>query len=422
MSNLLLHIKDYILNNYGLVTNKREDDLIKEFIDLKKIALFDYLNKELIQELINLLTINETYFFRDKNQLNFFKDSCHKLFFKEKKLNIWSIACSSGEEVYTISMILEDINIKSENTIIHGFEINTNHLLKAKNAIYSSWSFRGMDNFYIDNCFEKVGKDKYKVIDKISKNTFFHSFNIKKDLFDPNILRKYGKPDIIFCRNVLMYFDKNIIFDISNKIFELINEEGFLITAIQEIPMFKNTRMKPISSHDTYILYKNNPVVKTTQTRLIKINELKTKIESTKKETEVENIQDIYKQIIATIEKGDTEKSSELIQNQISKDKNNFILYYLESLNYYLCSQFSKAEIYIKKAMFLNNQSDLLNYHYGNIYFSNKDYKKAIIHFKIAKKLINKESNNLELVNIDFNEFKEAIDIMINSLEVKENV
>lgn len=168
------------------------------------------------QRLTDLLTINETYFFRDFPQLQAFAEHC-LLDLAEAKakrgdltMNIWSAGCSTGEEPYTLAIILFEMldNFPSWNIKILASDIDFTVLDKAKKGIYGDRSLRDMPSSYLRRHFRERSDSLYSVSKQIRKMVRFEHINLS----DKNEIRKKRGFDFIFCRNVLIYFD-----DVSRK-------------------------------------------------------------------------------------------------------------------------------------------------------------------------------------------------------------
>ncbi len=187
-----------------------------------------------------LLTVGETYFFREKPAVQLFAKTIIpeliEISVKEKrKIRIWSAGCSSGEEPYTLVMLLKENFpwVNPDDLEILATDINENSINKAKNGIYSDWSFRGIDNNLIKKYFTRTGT-KYIISDKIKEMVKFKIHNLSKDsyLFDET---KRNKWDIILCRNVLMYFTPEIIKYCAQNFHASLNEGGWFITSQVEL-------------------------------------------------------------------------------------------------------------------------------------------------------------------------------------------
>ena len=167
------------------------------------------------QNLIEILTVNETYFFRDFPQLESFAEYCledvaqKKILKKDKKIRIWSAACSTGEEPYTIAIILKEMLDWSHSWQIEitASDIDTVVLEKAKKGFYTSRSLREVPNEYLKKYF-KESVLGWSVTEEIKQMVVFQNMN----LHNREEIRKNKGFDFIFCRNLLIYFD-----DISRK-------------------------------------------------------------------------------------------------------------------------------------------------------------------------------------------------------------
>ena len=149
-----------------------------------------------------------------------------------KKLRIWSAASSSGEEAYSIAMILKELilpkypHLKVE---IIGTDINYAVINMAKSGIFKEYSIRNTPPIYLKKYFEKV--DNTYVIDpKIKEMVTFKVSN----LYDDNEVRMMGKFDIIFCANVLIYFDQQSKTKVVNNLYNNLNPNGYLFIGYSE--------------------------------------------------------------------------------------------------------------------------------------------------------------------------------------------
>ncbi len=163
-----------------------------------------------IEKLINLVTITETNFFRDEAQLNALIEVVLPDLLKEKsapeKIRILSVGCATGEEVYSIIMLIDNSFseiLKSERLEIVGTDINHQALQKAYKGVYQSFSLRGIPPEYKKKYFQSKG-DVYVIHPRIRKHIQFRHVS----LIDSTAMLELGKFDIIFCRNVLIFFDQ----------------------------------------------------------------------------------------------------------------------------------------------------------------------------------------------------------------------
>lgn len=196
-------------------------------------------NQEAMDELARHLTIGETYFFRERAAIDLLRDQLIPDFRrqdgKDRTFRIWSAGCSSGEEPYTLAIVLSEA-MKLSGPFkfeILATDINPNALEKARIGRYSDWSFRETSTDYKEKYF--TYKDKlFEISEDIKKLVHFRKFNLKT-FADSNELIFSHPFDAIFCRNVLMYFDVPVIRKIGNAFYRNLNENGWLIASQVEL-------------------------------------------------------------------------------------------------------------------------------------------------------------------------------------------
>lgn len=194
-------------------------------------------NKEQeLNEVINVLTTNETYFFREDFQLKTFTQEilpeirAKKEKNGDKKIRIWSAGCSSGEEPYTIAMLLLEMPSFSDWQIeIVGTDISQRVLQIARKGVYGQSSFRSTDPVYRRRYFTEV-EGKYRINDQV-KNLVSISY---LNLFDFPRVALLGKMDVIFCRNVIIYFDMPAKKKVVDSFYNRLKPEGFLLLGHSE--------------------------------------------------------------------------------------------------------------------------------------------------------------------------------------------
>lgn len=181
------------------------------------------------QEMLDQLTTNETYFFREPNHFDFLK---YELLpsFRNKECHIWSAACSSGEEVYSLAMLLDDC-LPHKNWSIQGSDLSIQVLIKAQLGHYPLHRTEGIPQDYLRKyCLKgiKTQDNTLLIKNELKLKTSFQQINLKKTL--PDI----GYFDIIFLRNVLIYFDKETKEEIVNRVSQRLKKNGLLIISHSE--------------------------------------------------------------------------------------------------------------------------------------------------------------------------------------------
>jgi len=210
-------------------------ETVSEYI--KKLRFSDPDNEE-FQHLTDLVTINETYFFRDFPQLQAFAEHALPDLIQRKAargdhtLKIWSAGCSTGEEPYTLAIILLEMldNFDNWNIEIIASDINLKILDKAEKGIYMQRSIRDVPPEYLQHHFHKKEDELYSVSKEIRKMVQFEHLN----LTDKAALRKKKGFDFIFCRNVIIYFDDISRKNLVDQFYIALNQGGYIFLGSSE--------------------------------------------------------------------------------------------------------------------------------------------------------------------------------------------
>lgn len=201
---------------------------LDDFRDYYRMLLYDRKRDEELTAIIDLLTVNETYFFREQNQLKAFSEEILpelKNSRREKRLRLWSAGCSTGEEPYTVAMlILEYGNLHGWDIEILGSDINQRVLTTARRGVYRKTSFRCTEPYFAEKYFREES-GLYTISDKVKQLVSFSCLN----LLDPFKIKLVGQMDVIFCRNVLIYFDYEARKRVVDNFYERLVEGGYLL-------------------------------------------------------------------------------------------------------------------------------------------------------------------------------------------------
>lgn len=187
------------------------------------------------QELVNLLTVNETYFFREPEQIRLLVDRLAPRFLAARNgqapVRILSAGCSSGEEPYSLLMALMDRYGESVSRLfdVVGGDIDSKVLAKARHARYTEFSFRGVPVSVRSHYFDK-DRQTYVLKPEVKKLVHFHELNLLADN-QPSVLQGF---DIIFFRNVSIYFDTPTRKTIQQNLVTLMKDDGVLVIGTAE--------------------------------------------------------------------------------------------------------------------------------------------------------------------------------------------
>ncbi|WP_033916440.1 CheR family methyltransferase [Campylobacter sputorum] len=204
------------------ITKKR----LSDFAISKNINSFEQLTNKIIvdrtirQEVINLITVNETYFYREVHQLESGIYYCKK---SNWQMHILCAPCSSGEEVYSLGMIAYSIGLDKSMISITGVDINSQAILKANAAEYQERALQKLTLSQKNIFFDKKDDCTYKIKKHLMPRINFKVMNV----FDHNF-EKMGKFDIIYSRNMLIYFNDEFRLKAIEAFWKLLNQGGRL--------------------------------------------------------------------------------------------------------------------------------------------------------------------------------------------------
>ncbi len=203
---------------------------INNYRDYYRYLLYDGNREDELAAIMDVLTVNETYFFRENNQLlSFSEEILPELRQKNRntrKIRIWSAGCSTGEEPYTIGMLILESNLFNGWDIeILGSDINRRVLRTARRGIYRQNSFRCIERYYVNKYFDPLPNGSFKILDKVKKLLNFGYLN----LLDSVKMGSLGRIDVVFCRNALIYFDMPSRKKVVTGFYNVLPDDGYLL-------------------------------------------------------------------------------------------------------------------------------------------------------------------------------------------------
>jgi chemotaxis protein methyltransferase CheR len=181
--------------------------------------------------LVNDLTINYTKFFRDPDVFLFLqKTILPELFSSKRWVRIWSAGCATGEEAYSLAILVHEVlkhQVKDVQVSIYASDLDRTALAKAKSGEYTSRMVNGVEESILDRYFE-CDNGVYKVKNEVKQLVHFE----EQDLMTPPLRRNL---DLILCRNVMIYFSKEIQRKIYMNFYDSLRHGGYLITGKTEL-------------------------------------------------------------------------------------------------------------------------------------------------------------------------------------------
>jgi chemotaxis protein methyltransferase CheR len=209
--------------------------------------------------LTELLTVNETYFFREPEHLNLMVDRLLPEIMgarKERPIRILSAGCSTGEEPYSVAMMLQDkFGDECKRLFaITGVDIDSAVVSSAKKGVYGKGSFRGMKKSLLERYFEPVGVDRFQINDLIRKRVEFEVVNLLAGNY-PEVMQM---PDIILYRNVSIYFPRPVQEEIFTRLSELLADLGCLLVGASET-IHHDLGILSLVREDSLFFYRKTP-------------------------------------------------------------------------------------------------------------------------------------------------------------------
>ncbi|WP_193179904.1 CheR family methyltransferase [Nisaea sediminum] len=203
-------------------------------------------DERLVNSITDAMTTNESLFFRDRTPFEQFKTVVLPKLLEtraaKKQIRIWSAACSSGQEPYSLSMILDELSAKLAGWRIEiiATDISSEMIARARSGIYSQFEVqRGLPVQLLVKYFQQDG-DRWQLNEKIRRMVTFREFNL---LQDPRAL---GNFDVVFCRNVLIYFDQNTKRQVLDGISRQMAPDGYLYLGGAETVISITDKFQPV--------------------------------------------------------------------------------------------------------------------------------------------------------------------------------
>ena len=185
-----------------------------------------------IQTLARLLCVGETYFFREPAAFDVLE---HEVLppaiingrAGARRLRVWSAGCATGEEVYSLSIMLHRLlpDIDDWDVSILGTDLHDGFLEHARDGVYGDWSFRGVPDIVREHCFEPMDEGRFRVKDRYRRIVRFEQGNLVDTFIAAEAF------DLIFCRNVLMYFGRDHTRHVLQQLHQALANDGLLLVA-----------------------------------------------------------------------------------------------------------------------------------------------------------------------------------------------
>jgi chemotaxis protein methyltransferase CheR len=197
-------------------------------------ALEDYLSAldsdpDVFAALAAALTIGETYFYREPAQLEYLRTRVVPELVSARgpgaQIRAWSAGCAAGEEAYTLAILFRELGLAGSASIL-GTDLSTERLAVAHRGVYSRWSLRGLPETLEQRYFRRHG-NRYHLAPEIRSAARFRTLNLAEDVY-PSVASGVWKMDLILCRNVLIYFARETVARVAQRLMSSLGEDGWL--------------------------------------------------------------------------------------------------------------------------------------------------------------------------------------------------
>lgn len=417
------------------------------------------LTKDLISILASHLTVGETYFFREEKvfetlEKQILPDLIHSRLRnrqgQSQGLRIWSAGCCTGEEPYSIAILLSKmipdlepgLNLNDLKITILATDINSRFLHKASQGVYTEWSFRNVPPWIKESFFKKKREGLFEIPPQLKKMVTFAYLNLVEDVY-PSIMNNTNAVDIIFCRNVLMYFHSERIKKVVQNLYHSLADGGWLIVGPSEASHVRHAPFATVSFPGAFLHQKDSKEVKGLYTYhalteemekvQAKAQSLTLKTPNLKDSSNSKNLKspknadsevlELYEpDQIALLarsyaDQGRLSEALEWCEKALSTDKLNPSLYYLRATILQEQGTLKEAITALKQALYLDQNLVVAHFALGNLALRQGKPKESEKHFENALSLLsrcNREEILPESEGLTAGRLLETIEIIRN--------
>ena len=263
---LMVQVSQYLSENLGWhFPRERWRDLERGLKEIARNRHFDSVEgcidwlismgpeKDCIEALAVQFTVGETYFHREIQSIEALQQHVLPELIRsrrgnDQRLRIWSAGCCTGEEPYSIAMLLDRMipDLDRWNIKILGTDINPSFLEKARDGIYSQWSFRGAPPGIKESYFCKRQDQRLEILPRIKRMVRLELLNLAEET-SPLLLPEVSSVDLILCRNVLIYFSLETASGVLNGFYRSLSPSGWLVVSQTETSLLDSRRFATIN-------------------------------------------------------------------------------------------------------------------------------------------------------------------------------
>ncbi|MDI6722982.1 MAG: CheR family methyltransferase [Candidatus Aenigmarchaeota archaeon] len=308
----------------------------------------------------------------------------------DRRIRIWSAGCSTGEEAYSMAILLSRIipDLKEWNILILATDVNLRSLKKAARGLYGEWSFRQAPSWVREKYFENTDKAHYQVHEHIKKMVTFSYLNLAEDIY-PSLISNTNAMDIILCRNALMYLLPSVVKKCIQRFYDSLLPNGWFMVSSSEGHYLADAKFTAINFPNTIIYRKSEPE----RSRLTSYDEIPEVLSATSfgvfpeelpvgkthppapdemlsqgvKTAPEKPAQDRYTEALSLYEKGSYHEAIEKMLAELLKNQNNSKAMVLLARAFANSGELAKAEEWCRKAIENDKLNPLYYYLLANI-------------------------------------------------------
>lgn len=383
---LFAHFQQFLIEESGLyfdehrlstLAEKLSERLevcgVKSYEDYYRYLKFNSKRRLEFKSLVDTLTIGETFFFRNEAQFEVLKNFVLPQLFKRElkhvlpKIRIWCAGCSTGEEPYSLAILLKELlpNFERWEISILATDINRNSLKSCATGIYGSRTIQTVSSLYLEQYFTRSGQN-YLLSDVIKKMVKFTPHNLARD---PYTLPGMLEVDIIFCRNVTIYFDLATLKKVVAGFSTCLLPDGFLFIGHSETLWGVSEDFTPIEFPQTFLYQKRGsgevkPMVSPTISLPVHVDYQpapeKEKIDS--------SLAALIQTGIQLGNEGEYEKALACFQEVVSRDNLCLEAHYFIGVLLAKMEKYAEAIEPFRRVLYIDPQQTMGYFHLGALY------------------------------------------------------
>ena len=362
-------------------------------------------SKAQMETLAGCFTVGETYFFRQKQQFEILEEKIIPEIIRARKdqrrLRIWSAGCCTGEEPYSIAILLDKFaaQLADWHVSILATDVNAKFLRKAEAGVYGDWSFRDVPQWVKEKYFRKTSQGTLEILPRFKEIVTFSLLNLAEDAY-PALLNGTNAMDVIFCRNVLMYFHPDRAADVVSRLKLCIADEGWLFVSPSEVSQTLFSRFEAVR-HPDIVAYRQSrdPNV---ESHAIPLEAEASRTAPCREALEVsasrgrmseetaatQNPQDLIHLARARANQGRLDEALKWCDGALALDNLNASTHYLKGAILQEQGLMDDASASLRRALYLDADFVLAHFSLGNLAVRGRRPADAARHFKNAAALL----------------------------------